>query len=221
MKTKLYFTSVLLSAIVFMTDSNAKEVEIEVEVPNIEISEPNIEISEPEVELVEPEVELVEPEVDLVQAMVDNTAITKKDADLALQVAKSYNNYKEVFLLQMTVMKIESDFVHLGMNESGDVGIMQLNDATWEGHKARLGNDWSAYDILDNIEAGTHEILQCVEKAKELHPADWIRWSYIYYNRGKSVEYSHKWQDEGYRETSFVRADKFSTYYHKYQEILN
>lgn len=164
--------------------------------------------------------EVMEIEPDLISPMVTNTAIQQEDAELALEVAKTYEDYQEVFLLQMTVMKIESDFVHLDMNQSGDVGIMQLNNATWEGHRKVNGADWSPYNKYDNIVGGTQEILRCAEQARERHPEDWKRWAYIYYNRGKSVEVSQRWQDQSFRETSYVRADKFEHYLNLYANYL-
>lgn len=159
-------------------------------------------------------------EKDMVTPMVANTDIEAEDAEIALEVAKTYEDYEQVFLLQMVIMKIESDFTHLDMNQSGDVGIMQLNNATWEGHRKRLGEDWDPYNKLDNITAGTHEVIQCAKQAHERHPEDWIRWTYIYYNRGKSVEVSNKWKDENFRYTSFVRADKFKHYYDMYRNYF-
>ena len=162
---------------------------------------------------------VIEP--DLVSPMVANTAISQDDAELALSVAKGFGEYyKEVFLLQMVTMKIESDFRHLDMNGTGDVGIMQLNKVTWDGHRKHFGADWNPYNRTDNIKGGTKEILQCAEKATKLHPEDWIRWTYIYYNRGKWVEQSTKWTDYNFRNTSFVRANKFKTYFDLYNEFL-
>ena len=228
MNYKIYTLSVVATASLFAVGGgfNYKPITgpinvIKAEQPKLMLDIPMIEVS-PSRFQVEPSVifESLVVEPDLITPMVENTAIQKSDAELALQVAKTYDHYEEVFLLQMVVMKIESDFVHLDMNQSGDVGIMQLNNATWEGHRKRLGDDWNPYDRLDNIIAGTHEILQCVKQAYERHPEDWVRWSYIYYNRGKSVEVSNKWKDESFRHTSFVRADKFQHYYDLYRSYF-
>lgn len=150
---------------------------------------------------------------------IERAAITAKHRS---SKKTSTSEYKRKVAILLATMEIESDFKminHVNRNGSVDYGIMQVNSCVIPTIRKAMGSKIAnglKYNISDNIEAGSYEIITlCYNKAKKKHPNNVLWWTYAYYNRGLYFE-NYKYSYSQVNKCS----QKFIKVYNKYRKYL-
>lgn len=128
----------------------------------------------------------------------------------------STSEYKRKVAILLATMEVESDFKminHRNSNGTIDYGIMQVNSSVIPTIRKAMGSKVAnglKYNISDNIEAGSYEMITlCYNKAKKKHPNNVIWWTYAYYNRGLYFEnYSYNYNQANTRSQKFIKIYK-------------
>lgn len=144
---------------------------------------------------------------------IERAAITAKNRS---SKKTSTSEYKKKVALILATMEVESNFKminHRNNNGSIDYGIMQVNSSMIPTIRKVMGSKIAnglKYNISDNIEAGSYEIITlCYNKAKQKHPNNVIWWTYAYYNRGLYFEnYSYNYKQANTRSQKFIKVYK-------------
>lgn len=129
-------------------------------------------------------------------------------SDLQEYIYDISKEYEVDVALIFAVMEHESSFDPNARSESGDSGLMQVNDINLETLKEELGiND--IFDPYQNVLGGTYLLSKCLKDANgEIHPA------LMCYNMGKSN--AKECWNKGIYSSKYSRA-VYSLYENEYQ----
>ena len=139
------------------------------------------------------------------QSPMYNIPISDDLQQYIYEVAKEYD--VDVALI-IAVMDHESDFNPNARSESGDSGLMQVNDINLETLREELGIE-DIFDPYQNVLGGTYLLSKCLKDANgEIHPA------LMCYNMGKNN--AKECWGKGIYSSKYSRA-VYSLYENEYQ----
>ena len=139
------------------------------------------------------------------QSPMYNIPISDDLQQYIYEVAKEYD--VDVALI-IAVMDHESDFNPNARSESGDSGLMQVNDINLETLREELGIE-DIFDPYQNVLGGTYLLSKCLKDANgEIHPA------LMCYNMGRSN--AKECWSKGIYSSKYSRA-VYSLYENEYQ----